>query len=195
MLGPLIPHPPRRFVCGTPTPCPAWCRGDGCSLLAWPTREAHGFGLGCGGGSAPDIYNFMHEVCMVHVWDKLALCRGGSCTRVRKVSAAGQRCSSSSLVEACSGGVEIRVQGATAHGEGGVTGCSYRTLVPAQPAQAAWLLCGLLVMRVCHVVLLVFFLASAPIVCAVANVGCEYQGAVAKDFDGASGAVRGRQFF
>eukprot|EP00752_Nemacystus_decipiens_P002584 g2419.t1 len=24
--------------------------------------ESHGFGLGCGGGSAPDIYNFMHEV-------------------------------------------------------------------------------------------------------------------------------------
>lgn len=25
-------------------------------------REAHGFGKGCGGGNAPDVYNFMHEV-------------------------------------------------------------------------------------------------------------------------------------
>ncbi|CAM9939112.1 unnamed protein product [Ectocarpus fasciculatus] len=35
--------------------------------------EAHGFGKGCGGGNAPDVYNFMHEVglpdetCNAHV--------------------------------------------------------------------------------------------------------------------------------
>lgn len=29
-------------------------------------REAHGFGKGCGGGNAPDIYNFMHEVRTHH---------------------------------------------------------------------------------------------------------------------------------
>lgn len=43
-----------------------------CLAGFYGASESHGFGLGCGGGSAPDIYNFMHEVCRLPsccAWD------------------------------------------------------------------------------------------------------------------------------